>query len=370
MQVVIATGIYPRDMGGRGIYVKALAEELTKKGHEVVVIAYGQFKPDEKRWKVVTVPYRRKPLLRWFLFARELKKYARDADIVEAFSSVSAGVPVMIARLTKPKKVLRLGGDFMWERYTGRGGKLGLRDWYQKKPKSIWLTERLLRTFDHIIFSTEFEQGIYRKHYRMKGFSVLENALPNPNPIPNPSLRSRQAMSHPMRLLFVGRFVKFKNLPALIEAITKLQDANLTIVGEGPESENLKALVERLSLQEKVLFVGTLPREQLHEIFRIHDLMVIPSITEISPNVALEARASSLPVLLSKETGLSPELSKGMVLRDLSTSELIADAILEVEKDYVKIADSAAEPVIARGWDIVANEHLKVFESLLNNSKL
>ena len=113
MKIVLATGIYPPDIGGPATYVRALADQLNRLGHQVIVITYG--KVDTKTttiwqdgaWQVVSVPWKGKPILRWFLFARALKKFAADADIVEAFSSVSVGVPIALARLRKPRKILR-----------------------------------------------------------------------------------------------------------------------------------------------------------------------------------------------------------------------------------------------------------------------
>jgi hypothetical protein len=75
-------------------------------------------------------------LFRWWRYARMLRKIGRDADVVIAFSSVSAGVPLWMSRLKKPKKILRLGGDFLWERYTDGGGGWGFyegREWYDGK---------------------------------------------------------------------------------------------------------------------------------------------------------------------------------------------------------------------------------------------
>ena len=101
--------------------------------------------------------------------------------------------------------------------------------------------------------------------------------------------------------------------------------------------------------------------EDKQRLFADHDLLVLPSITEISPNVALEARSSGLPVLLTQQTGLSGELTKGMVKAPLHTAAEIARAIASVQTNYADIAREAASPPLQRPWSAVAQEWVALF---------
>ena len=136
MNIILATGIYPPDIGGPATYVRALAEELVKKGNEVRVVTFGgQGRQEGQRgqqgWEVIAVSRSGGPLMRWWRYAKALRARGSEADVVIAFSSVSCGVPLWLAGLKKPKTILRLGGDFFWERYTDRGGMKSLREWYE-----------------------------------------------------------------------------------------------------------------------------------------------------------------------------------------------------------------------------------------------
>lgn len=306
---------------------------------------------------VITVSRFGGPLFRWWRYARALRNVARDADIVEAFSSVSVGVPLLLTRLTRPKKILRLGGDFFWERYTDRGGTLGLAAWYASRPWSKFLTQRILRFFHHIIFSTRFEEELYEREYVLPSHSVVENAFPSGQPTPH----VRHA---PFRLLFVGRFVGFKNLMALLRSLPLLDDMSLTLVGDGPLTPALHTLVESLGLRSCVEFRPPVSGMAKMRLLLEHDLLILPSLTEISPHVALEARAAGLPVLLTQETGLSEGMARGMVLDDLSTPEGIALAIRDVRASYDVMAHEASLPAPLRGWEDVAREHLSLFQRL------
>src|SRR5207237_426613 len=100
-------------------------------------------------------------------------------------------------------------------------------------------------------------------------------------------------------------------------------------------------------------------------LFSEHDLFVTPSLTDISPNSALEARSAGLPVLLTNQTGLSKRFTDGMLLRDLTTPEHIINGLKEARANYPLLALQASTPVLPRSWSQVARELLELFSSLL-----
>jgi glycosyltransferase involved in cell wall biosynthesis len=360
MKVVLATGIYPPDIGGPATYVQALAKELVQQGVEVTVLTYGKSNHNSEG-KSQSVVYIAKwgPILRWWRYARALRAHASDADIVYVFSSVSCGVPLLLSRIKQPKRLLRLGGDFGWERYTDRGGNLGLKDWYASRPWVRSCMQRLLRQFHHVIFSTDFQQNIYKDSYRyLPPHSVLENAIPEGTP----ELHTKH---EPFRILFLGRFVGFKNLPLLLRAVAKVPGVRLTLVGSGPMEKALRSLATELLLEQRVTFLGAVHGDDKQQTFKEYDLLILPSITEISPNAALEARAAGLPVLLTDQTGLSNHLHSDMTLAPLATPIEITRALADAISQYDALANAAAQPVPKRTWKDVADEHFSLFQKLL-----
>jgi len=354
--IVLATGIYPPAIGGPATYVKNLAEQLTAAGHAVKVVTFEVKKATyNEAWPIVTVPIGF-PILRWFAYARVLRHHAADADVVYAFSALSVGLPLRLARLKTPKKVLRLGGDVLWERYTDWRGRRTLRDWYGRKPFVLSVLSWLLRAFDHVVFSTAFQERLYERAYtKMPPHSVIENARPA-GPL------ELHAAHEPFRLLYLGRFVRFKNLHNLLRAVANLPHVTLTLIGEGPISRDLSQLARSLHLRNRLVFLPPVSGEEKANAYRDHDLLIIPSITEISPNAALESRSHGLPVLLTDETGLSEDLRDGMMVARLQTSQDITRAVLDIEQRYAEIAAQAASPMRKRGWQEVAAEHVTLFQ--------
>jgi glycosyltransferase involved in cell wall biosynthesis len=361
MKVVLATGIYPPEIGGPATYVMNLARALKERGVTVHVIAYGEESHESRvtSHDLTWVSRKGGPMARWKRYAKALKEIGADADIVYCFSSVSCGVPLWLAGLKHPHTMLRLGGDFLWERYTDRGGTLGLREWYASQPRFKGMMNGLLKQFDEIVFSTQFQLDLYEKFYvQLPMRAVIENALPTGVPV-------HHQPHTPFKLLFLGRFVPFKNLGSLILALKDMPDVTLTLVGEGPLEDQLRNLVHDEGLSDRISFLSAHTGDAKQELFLDHDLLTLPSYTEISPNTALEARSTGLPVLLTTETGLSHTLSDGCMLRQLRSPVDIVNAIREIRETYEVLADRASAPIPARTWDQVAEDHLTLFRNML-----
>ncbi len=359
MKIILATGIYPPEIGGPATYVEKLARRLVERGMRVVIVAYGEQEDVLLPIPIIRVSRRGGMIARWLRYAKALRTHGTDADIVYAFSSISCGVPLWIAHLKHPRTVLRLGGDFLWERYTDGGGLLSLSDWHATKPWLQGPMNGLLKTFDHIVFSSAFQEQLYEKVYHTLPFHhVVENAIPDGVPV----LHEKH---DPFKLLFLGRFVGFKNLGSLIVALHELSAVTLTIVGEGPLEKQLKALVVCEKLSDRITFLPSMAGDDKQEIFLQHDLLVLPSFTEISPNTALEARSLGLPVLLTQETGLSRTLADAAQVRTLRSPQDIVNAVRDIEQSYPLIAERSASALPARSWDTVADEHIALFRSLV-----
>src|SRR5690606_11384402 len=106
-----------------------------------------------------------------------------------------------------------------------------------------------------------------------------------------------------------------------------------TIIG-GEGDEELQFLVHNLGLQENVSLLGRMPLEEVKEYMREASLMLLPSVEEGLPNVAVEAMAIGLPVA-GFEIGGMPELiengKEGWLVpsRDV---EAMAEVVMEFEK--------------------------------------
>lgn len=115
-------------------------------------------------------------------------------------------------------------------------------------------------------------------------------------------------------ILFVGNIEPRKNLETLIEAFRifkeEFKDYKLLIVGEGVLGfDKIKSKIEKMKLQEDVIFTGYVGNEELPIIYRLSSIFVFPSIEEGFGLPLLEAMACSVPVVASGISSI-PEVAE------------------------------------------------------------
>jgi glycosyltransferase involved in cell wall biosynthesis len=114
-----------------------------------------------------------------------------------------------------------------------------------------------------------------------------------------------------LKLLYVGRVSKEKNLEILVNAFKRLtlsrDDVRLFIVGDGPYKDQM---LEGLKGTPTV-FTGYVHGEDLASIFASADLFVFPSTTDTFGNVVLEAQASGVPVIVTDQGGPKENMIPG-----------------------------------------------------------
>lgn len=115
----------------------------------------------------------------------------------------------------------------------------------------------------------------------------------------------------PMRVGFVGRFLKMKGVDILIEAVSRLGNCQLLMIGSGEWEEDMRQLIARKGLQDRTQILSPVAREKLPSYLACMDVLVLPSRTtdgwmEQLGRVMLEAMAVGVPVIGS-ESGAIPE---------------------------------------------------------------
>jgi glycosyltransferase involved in cell wall biosynthesis len=111
-------------------------------------------------------------------------------------------------------------------------------------------------------------------------------------------------------ILAVGRLSREKGQEYLIQALARLppipQAWRLILLGSGPDLDRLKGLADTLGVGRRVLFPGF--RADVAPFYGIANVFALPSLSEGSSNVLLEAMAASLPVVATRVGG-NPEIA-------------------------------------------------------------
>jgi glycosyltransferase involved in cell wall biosynthesis len=135
-------------------------------------------------------------------------------------------------------------------------------------------------------------------------------------------------------VIAVGRLVKAKDYPTLIEAfsiVCKKQNVNLVIIGGGVEENNLKELVKKNGVSDKILFLGT--KENPYKYMKSSELLVSSSVREGFLNVLVEAMACGIPVISTDcQSGPNEIIQNGEngILVPIKDKKILAAAILEL----------------------------------------
>jgi glycosyltransferase involved in cell wall biosynthesis len=137
--------------------------------------------------------------------------------------------------------------------------------------------------------------------------------------------------------LFVGRFIEQKNLFYLLNQISHLRRSysrpfRLSLVGDGPLRGALANRAMQLKVDDLIIWHGWLKKDQLRDIYRSAYCLLLPSLYEGMPNVALEAMACGLPVIASRVIGNDTVIRHGETgfLFDLKEAEHGIEAMKNV----------------------------------------
>jgi len=155
--------------------------------------------------------------------------------------------------------------------------------------------------------------------------------------------RKKEYVSHKhINILSIGRLVFQKGFLIGILAISELKkkfgDFTWTIIGEGPEKEQIIFYINSLGLINHVKLAGKKIRSEIIELYEEHDILFSPSICEGIANVVLEGMAMELPVVSSINGGIEEVVihnQNGLLCNNYdyaSMAELLFELCIDFEK--------------------------------------
>lgn len=305
---------YPA-MGGSEVQIEVLAQELSRRGHETTILTRDRgFK--EKNLDGVRVigvknilgPYASEDNMKAFallsrlFFSRDayntLKKL--DFDVLTLWDKFSALLPshLPVPKLYRPDwDAFDYARDFLLSQ-----SKINYFFFNVKK----WADVRVMKK-SNVIISPNTS---IKKYLNSKG---ITNVALLPNSFFVDKFRNEGEEDY---ILYVGRLTRSKGIRYLIEAFSKVASKyewyRLIIIGRGEEQENLKALVAKLGINDKVEFIHHwLSEDELLRYYARCTVFVLPTLFETFGNVVVEAMASSKPVIATRTIGPSEIIEHG-----------------------------------------------------------
>jgi glycosyltransferase involved in cell wall biosynthesis/4-amino-4-deoxy-L-arabinose transferase-like glycosyltransferase len=360
-KIVVATGTYLPEVSGQSTFVNNFRQNLPA-DYELVIVSYGN-KTEVRNGNIHTV---KRNIFRYFHYYLVLRRQCKNAEFIYAQDLVSSGLPAAMAKRRENRLIIRIGGDFLWEKMVNMG-KTGLPvSQYYDQPKSriekiyLKIYRYVLDRSDKIIFNTPWPQDWYREFFGIDKdkIQLIEN------PLILKSYNKAFENSPGDEIIYAGRFVPLKNLKRLIKAFKRIKtDKKLTLIGEGPQYSEL---VKLSADDSRISVLGKMDQTTLWQRISKCYLFVLPSISEFNPNMAIEVLNLNKPVVLTKEVGFGQKLkSKFKLVDPLSVNDIqqVLESLL-VEDNYKKHLEVTRENIVTYDWSQVIDKHLSLFADL------
>jgi UDP-glucose:(heptosyl)LPS alpha-1,3-glucosyltransferase len=303
--------------GGGERYAVNLAATLAGVGHEVHVFA-SQWEEEAAKGLVMhRVPVcRASSALKNISFAYCCRKALKpgDFDIVHSLSQ------------TYPQDVYRMGDGIHrhWLKVqTPHPFFRAVKSWTLRQGVILWLEGKTFhpRNYRMIICNSRLGAQHARRYYQVPEtrLRVIYNGVDRERFHPglreehNASVRAKLRLPESaVVLLFVAGNFERKGLAVLIEALPLVlssdPSAHLVVVGKGKE-KSYRTMAGRAGVGERVRFTGE--SERISQYYGLGDIFVLPTRYDPFSNACLEALASGIPVITTRENGAAEIIKPG-----------------------------------------------------------
>ena len=285
-------------------------------------------------------------------FVCKLLARAGRYDILHSFSAanysflLSAAPAVLVSRLF------------------GKRSIVNYRDGRASQHLAGWRTSRLLRLADRIVTPSEYLVDVFAQFvYRAQSiYNVIDLE------------RFRFRVRKPVRPVFLHNrgLEELYNVPCTLKAFGLVQqrypDACLTIAHDGPLRAELKRMVRDWGLRN-VRFVGTVPQNEIPELYAAADIYLTSPNIDNMPGSLLECYASGLPVVATNVGGIPyiAENEETALLVDVNDHEGMARAAMRLIEEQglaQRLASAARQQCELYSGKHVRSDWLALYDEL------
>jgi glycogen(starch) synthase len=351
VRILVLSNFYPpHSLGGYEIGCRDVVEELSRRGHEIMVLTsthgIGKAQTDgnvHRCLRADRISYTRRvftPVTRPFrIFSLFLKEWTNQEAFREAVRSfqpdlvyvwnpgkVSMSLVLLAEEMDLPvcyfvsdEWLARYPHEDMWLRlWRGELLPRGLHDLFEPVLRSIARISRLSVGQG----STRHQHVQFASHFLLESADRSGKAITKAKVVhwgidPERFPYKEELGARADRLLYVGQVMSHKGVHTVVEALRIVREkyerrsVTLDIVGGSTNPSYVKqlhTLVRESALEDVVCFRGSVARQDLPSVYHGHDVLIFPSIwNEPFSITLLEGMSSGLPVV-GTETGGSGEI--------------------------------------------------------------
>ena len=383
------------EFGGPPVKVKALAEGMARKGHEVTVLtadwgleARLPQQQNESHDQSSPFPFGRRQkingvsaiyLPNWLHYratswnpalGRYLRARLADFDVVHIFGLYDLLGPRVAEECRKraiPYVVEPIGMFVPIVR------NLRLKRWYHR----IWGREMLERAAAIVVTAEQERDDLLAGGFAGNKIVLRRNGVEAPEKMPERgNFRNGLKLKPEDKLiLFLGRVSEKKSPDLLLRAFAGLPKGSGHLVFVGPDESGMKARLQEMAsrspIKEYVHFFPALDGEAKWAAYRDSDIFVLPSQNENFGNTAAEAVATGTPTIVTENCGIAPLLDglAGIVVKHDETALRDAlEGLLGDQKLYLRLKKGCAEVTTHLGWEQPLNEMETLYSVLARHT--
>jgi len=368
---------YPPLGGGGGTTTKYLAEHMASTGHYVYIFTSGikghlGIAKEQKNLIIERINIFRKKndsCTKWemlkFIFKSILLLQSRikkvQPDLIHIFFSFPTGGIMWFYRyiVKIPYVISLLGADVP--------GFL---------PKELNFFHNLIKPFTiglwrgakFVIPNSSGLSKLAQKTFDMN-FVMIPNGVDNTTFFP-----IKRQNTSVMKMLFIGRLIPQKGLDVLLKALYKIKSNlphwKLTIVGQGPYYSKYQELANKYNLNDNLEWKGWLDFKQIPELYRMHDIFILPSRFEGMASVVLQAMASGCAIISSDVFGAEELVKDGKngYIVPVEDDTALSEKILEIYRNnnYLKFAEYSYQLSKKFHWKYIGQRYENLYYQSIN----
>lgn len=369
MNILIATGLYPPDIGGPATYTVFLEKCLPQYGITYEVLPYGVVRKYPK-------------IIRHMVYFWTLVRRARHVDVLYALDTVSVGLPVLLAHMvTRTPYLLRVPGDYAWEQGSQRYGITETLDEYLVHPRRAlqvrilaWIQKRVAKHAHHIIVPSEYMRGVVGQwkigHERVtRVYTELKEIFVDEGK----EVLRKEFQYEGFVLLTAARLVPWKGIDTVIRVVHALKQQGfpitLEIIGDGVLRQSLESQVDELSARAYIRFLGAVSHQEVGRRVKAVDAFVLNTSYEGLSHHLIEAMSLNTPIITTPVGGNVELIEDGVsgMFITYRDEEALAQALIQLMRDRTyghRLAAEAKKRVGIFHEDVVVKEFITLVRSL------
>jgi len=375
LSILLISATYPPSTNGVAVLVGNVFSELTRRGMEVYLLAPEGDKKVKDPKNIIRYPSVPNPYLKDYRFPLlPLNQKIIQLLTKKRFDIVHAHHPFQISFMADVVSSLN-NIPFIYTYHTFLDKYIGIYlKFLPKKLTSFIASYTGTGVFGKADLIIVPSKSVKR---RLSRFGVKKNIVVLP--VGTPKFESPKESKQSLRkkyglplqktcLLCVSRIGKEKNLKLLVDSMKYLPEKYvLVIAGMGPYMGELKNLVKKKNLENRVFLIGKVVYSKINEVYCLGDIFVFPSLTETQGLVFLEASYFGLPTV-AVESAVNREWVRGefgIVSKNIPKD--FATAILKASKNKSQLGKKAKQFAASFTIDKTTKELINIYQNTISS---